>query len=149
MPKKEKLRIKLVAKPDDIKDDIKNTLDEMDRELFADSPLAKKEESWWWLVIDQDKNVVAFAGLTVYSANKTGFLSRVGVRKSHRGQGLQKKLIKVREKMLKKLGYSRMITYVAYDNIHSANNLINCGYRLYIPRWEWGLKWAFYLEKYL
>lgn len=149
MVKKEKLIIKLVGKPHDINEDIRVELDKIDRELFPTSPLAKKNESYWWLVYNSDGDIVAFAGLTFYTTNQTAFLARVGVRKSHRGQGLQKKLIKIRERFAKKMGYKRIISYTSNDNIHSANNLIRCGYLLYEPKWEWGIKYANYFVKHL
>lgn len=93
---------------------------------------------------------VAFASLTVYpDVPETAFLSLSGVIPSARGQGLQRKLIVKREAMCKKLGITRIISYASYDNIPSANNLIKCGYLLYEPTWEWGVKGSYYFQKKL
>ena len=142
------MRIKLVATPDDLSQEIKEVLDNLDKELFYDSPLFQKRGSWWWIAYDGEKPV-AFAGLTPYPANKTMFLSRCGVLKSHRGLGLQRKLIKKREKLSIKEGYKRIITYTSYDNVLSANNVIKCGYQLYTPKFVWGFKDSIYLVKYI
>lgn len=142
------MRIKLVATPDNLDDEVKKVLDTLDKEIFYDSPIFDKKGSWWWIVYDDDKPV-AFAGLTPYPVNKTMFLSRCGVVKQYRGLGLQKKLIKKREKVAKEREYKRIITYTSYDNIQSANNLIKMGYRLYTPKFEWGMKYSYYLVKYI
>jgi len=142
------MRIKLVATPDNLTQEIKEVLDNLDKELFYGSPLFQKSGSWWWIVYDGIKPV-AFAGLTPYPANKTMFLSRCGVLKSHRGMGLQRKLIKKREELSIKEGYKRIITYTSYDNISSANNLISCGYRLYTPKWVWGFKDSYYFCRHI
>lgn len=142
------MRIKLVATPDNLTPEIKTVLDNLDKELFYDSPLFDKRGSWWWVVYDGDKPV-AFAGLTPYPVNKTMFLSRCGVIKSYRGHGLQRKLIKKREEMSIKQAYSRIITYVSYGNVKSANNLIACGYRLYVPKFIWGFKDSYYFQRHI
>ena len=142
------MRIKLVATPDSLDKDIKDVLDSLDKELFYDSPLCQKYGSWWWIAYDGEKPV-AFAGLTPYPVNKTVFLSRCGVIKSYRGLGLQRKLIKKREAIAIKEGYSRIITYTSYDNIKSANNLIGCGYKLYTPKWWWGVRNSYYFIKHI
>ena len=64
------------------------------------------------------------------------FLNSAGVRYHWRGQGLHKRLIKVRTKYAKRNGLVA-ITYTSPDNIVSANNLISCGFKLYTPANEW------------
>lgn len=142
------IRMKLVGKPGDIKDEHLSSLKELDRELFPNSPPNKFNECYSFLAYDTDC-VVGFCCLTPYPVNGTGFLSRVGVRKSYRGNGLQKKMIKIREKLAKKIGLSRLITYTSYDNIYSINNLISCGYKFYKPKWEFGVKYAYYVQKFI
>ena len=142
------LKTKLVASPERLTNEIKGILDDFDKKLFAGSPLYQKEGSYWWLTYDGEYPV-AFAGCSPFFAQKSMFLARVGVLKDYHGQGLQKKLIKVRERIAKKLGMERIITYTSYDNIPSANNLIDCGYKLYIPKWEWGVKHAYYFRKFI
>ena len=105
-------------------------------------------ESHWWIVEDEDRRPGGFAGLFEYDDRKrTGFLCLAGIIPRLRGQGLQRRLIRVRERRAKILKLSRLISYTASDNVTSANNLLACGFRLYTPRWEWGIKGGFYLQK--
>lgn len=92
----------------------------------------------WWVGYDLCLGPVAFGGIhpsTQYK--KTGYLCRVGVAFNARGQGLQKKLIKIREKWARKQGYEWVITDTAPDNPASSNSLISCGYKLWIPKRKW------------
>lgn len=143
---KKSVRVRRVATPDHLTDDIKEQLNSLDKELFEGSPVFPKHGSYWWLVYYGD-DVVGFGGLTYYPELKSAFLSRVGVLPIARGLGIQKKLIKARERQAVKDGYDRIISYTSRDNVVSANNLIACGYKLYTPKWDWGIKWGFYLEK--
>ncbi len=45
------------------------------------------------------------------------------------GKGLQRKLLKVREKYAKRYGCASVVTYTARDNYASITNLIRAGYR--------------------
>jgi GNAT superfamily N-acetyltransferase len=143
-----KITIKKVASPDDLTPEIKLILNQIDKRLFDDSPLAMKEGSYWWLAYC-GKEVVGFAGLTYYPQLSSAFLSRVGVLPEYRGLGLQRRFIKARERQSVKDGYFRIVSYTSYDNVASANNLIKCGYRLYIPKFYWGVRNALYLLREL
>jgi predicted GNAT family acetyltransferase len=64
------------------------------------------------------------------------FLNSAGVKPAFRGQGLHKRLIKVR------LAYAKrhdlpVITYTSLSNTASSNNLIHCGFKLYLPENAW------------
>lgn len=109
-----------------------------------------KEPSTWWLAWDGDEPV-AYAGMVLYPdiGKPGGFLSRCGVLPCARGQGLQRRLIRVREREIVRCGYDRAFTYTSRDNYASANNLIACGYRLYHPPFLWGLRDGLYFEKVL
>jgi GNAT superfamily N-acetyltransferase len=78
----------------------------------------------------------------------TGYLCRAGVLESHRGRGLQKRLIRVRERKARKLGWTHVVTDT-YENPASANSLIKCGFRSYLPRNPWGAKGVAYWIKRL
>lgn len=60
-------------------------------------------------------------------------MNRAGVIPSHRGKGLQTRMIAVRVAKAKRLGWKYVLTYT-HDNCPSANNLIDCGFKLYDPR---------------
>ncbi len=76
-----------------------------------------------------------------------GYLRRTGVLRQYRGQGVQRALIACRDREAKRLGIKENVTYTAKDNFASANNLIRCGYELYTPQCEYGLKGALYFCK--
>lgn len=102
----------------------------------------------WWLVWDGDEPV-AFAGSRFAVTEESAvYLSRCGVLKSHRGQGLQRQLLKRRLTHAKTLGVSRVIS-TTYLNTPSANNLIAAGFRLYDPETPWGLSGTCYWRKEL
>jgi GNAT superfamily N-acetyltransferase len=121
------------------------TLHKLDEKLFSD--VCSKLNSEWWVA--EDYRPIAFAGLHLYQQPKVAFLCRVGVLSNYRGFGLQRRFIRVREKHAVRRGYDRIVTYTERNNYASANNLIRCGYRLYHPRREFGLKDSLYFEKQL
>ncbi len=105
---------------------------------------------FWWSAADTSGNDVAFAGL-VYSSrwSDCGYLCRSGVVPSSRGQGIQKKLIRVRIRQAKAVGMNWLITDT-YKNPASSNSLISCGFKLFDPAVPWGaggtLYWRLKLE---
>lgn len=109
---------------------------------------ADYEVGYWWLAYFE-KEPVAFAGVTpsVLGFN-TGYLKRVGVLPEHRGAGLQKRLIRVREAKAKKQGWSRLVTDCT-DNPASANSLYKAGYKMFAPTWPWAFPQSLYWQKNL
>lgn len=104
--------------------------------LPADKP-AKTNAGWWWILYDGVKPI-GFCG--VYKSSQwagTGYLCRAGVLTEYRGKGLQRRLIRVRERKARQLGFTHLVTDT-YENPPSANNLIACGYKTYHPRSPWG-----------
>lgn len=142
------IQIRRVATPDDISKYNFNILNDMDKECFQGEKPYPKKGSYWWLAYYEDEPV-AFAGLTLYDyiEQPAAFLSRAGVLPKARGHGLQRRFIRAREKLAKKVGYHRIITYTSYESIISANNLIKCGYLLYTPKHDWGIKHGLYFQK--
>jgi RimJ/RimL family protein N-acetyltransferase len=123
-------------------------LDSLDREAFPTIPPYPKEGAIWWVVGDDAGVLVGFAGLKVLKGS-LGFLCRVAMKKSHRGLGLQKRLIRARIKEAKKQGCTHVITYVHPDNLASANSLISCGMKLYTPQNPYGVPGALYFIRRL
>jgi GNAT superfamily N-acetyltransferase len=117
-------------------------LDELDRACFPVDPPYKKEGAHWWVVRGSAKTF-AFAGLRDVGW-ATAFLCRVGVLKGYRGQGLQKRLIRVRIAAARRMGFRYIVTYTSPDNMASANSLIATGFRLYNPANPYGMAGAFY-----
>ncbi len=96
-----------------------------------DPPLV--HEGHWWLAYVGDV-AVGFAGLRDARTDpEAGFLCLAGVVPQARGRGLQRALIRARVAKARRLGKRRVISYTAAWNWRSANNLIACGFRQYMP----------------
>ena len=119
-------------------------------------PLVRPDlpRGYWWLVYDKDAWVswggprpLAFCGLTEALATPgTGYLKRAGVLKAYRGQGIQRRLITVREKKARRLGLVTMLTDTT-DNPPSSNSLIRAGYKIFEPEHRWAFKHSIYWKK--
>lgn len=113
--------------------------------LPADEPLSSAS-GFWWLVCKQEQPV-GFAGLTRSSQwTDAGYLCRSGLLIPARGQGLQKRLLRVREVRARALGWNWLIT----DTLHnpaSANSLIGCGFKMFEPTNPWGIATTCYWRK--
>ena len=99
----------------------------------------------WWVMLDQGE-IVAYCG-SIYSKGICIF-NRAWVKKSHRGQGIQRRMIKTRLKAASTFCHIA-ITYTTLDNFPSANNLIDCGFRLYLPEYSYGGSDKLYYQKLL
>ena len=117
-------------------------------ETFGDTaPQIDPDRGWWWIATD-GRELAGFCGLTPTYAdpNNVGYLKRAGVRLSHRGQGLQRRFVRVREAQARRVGFSTLVSDTS-DNPSSANNLIACGYRIYRPAEPWGFNHTIYWYK--
>ena len=139
-------KLKLI---DNLESDIQEVLAELHTLTFFDTaPVYDFSAGWWWLAYANNdiKEEVGFCGLTKGRTINTGYLCRSGVLPKHRGYGLQRRMIRVRERFSKKLGFTRLVTDTL-DNIQSSNNLIKSGYLMYTPEIPWGLAEAAYWQK--
>jgi len=141
-------RIKEVDTDDD---EIAELIHELHDETFGDSaPRAELERGHWWLAysVDGEREVAGFCGLTPTYAHPedVGYLKRAGVLLPHRGQGLQRRFVHVRERRARRNGWTSIVTDTS-DNPSSANNLIRCGYRIYTPQEPWGFRHTIYWKK--
>ena len=102
--------------------------------------------SWWWMGYS-NKKPVCFSSMKQSSQwCDTVYLSRSGVLPKWRGRGLQKKMIGIREKLAKKLGYNWIVTDTT-DNIPSSNSLISKNYKMFEPSNPWAHKESIYWRK--
>lgn len=115
--------------------------------LPTDRPCST-ESGHWWLAHEGDL-AVGFAGIvqSVRWADAM-YLCRAGVAESHRGRGIQKRLIAVRERYARAEG-KRWIVTDTTSNPQSGNSLIGRGFRLFNPTTPWGPKSALYWRKKL
>ena len=125
------------AGPDDIE-----AIEQMDRVCF---PFDKAYGFTWdknvsWIAIgergdDYNREDIPVAYLSAHPLrNGVWFFSRVGVMPSHRGQGLQRKLMTAMERHGRKEGWREIVTYCVGRNAHSIANILEAGYRTYEPR---------------
>lgn len=118
-------------------DNDKPLIEYLDSRLFHDDERVDYiEESAWW-VGWKGEVPVAYAGARYLPTANAVFLSRAGVLAEARGEGLQRKMIRLRLRWARQQGANRAITYTHPANIVSSNNLIKCGFLLYNPEWPW------------
>jgi GNAT superfamily N-acetyltransferase len=104
-------------------------LQELDKKVFADAKSEFKPNREWWVIVDKGL-IVAYCG-SLYIDGVCIFV-RAWVHRPYRGNGLQSRMIKTR---LKAANFCyRAITYVHPDGISSMNNLVNNGFRFYVPQ---------------
>lgn len=137
---------KFTVKPIALVGDYVDKIRWMDRVCFKDNYTLTFDGAYWFMAFDEDKIPCAYAAFTILPTG-FGFLSRAGVLPGARGHGLQKRLVRARERNARGFGVSRMVTYTSLDNVQSSNNLIKSGYRLYVPPYEWGIKNGLYWER--
>lgn len=115
--------------------------------FFKEAVQANYEHGHWWVAYTDEKEPVAFAGIvpSILGFN-TGYLKRVGVLPEHRGNGLHRRLTRVREARAKKNGWARVVTDTT-DNPNSANNLIKAGYLMFKPKYPWAFENSLYWQK--
>lgn len=101
----------------------------------------------WWIIWDENSEPVGYCGIFIY--DEFSIHKRSGVLPRARGNGLQRKMLTIRESFAKKAGCKSVMTYVSIENTYSANNLFDRGYRAYNPEWRWGGDHYLYVIKYL
>lgn len=105
---------------------------------FITSELPDPTVGDWWLVYHQGEPV-GFAGMRpAVTDPEAAFLCLAGVLASHRGKGLQRKLVRKRLELAKQEGYARVISHTMTWNVHSSNNLVREGFELYWPAVRFG-----------
>lgn len=109
----------------------------------------KPNIGYWWLCYTETGVPIGFAGMVPSIRwEQTGYLCRAGILPQHQGQGLQKRLIKVRVAKAKQLGWLYLLSDTS-ENPASANSLISCGFKMYEPTRPYGLKTSLYWRRRL
>jgi GNAT superfamily N-acetyltransferase len=101
----------------------------------------------WWVGYEDDEPV-CFAGLwpSKIWPDKAGYLVRAAVMPEWRGIGLQRRLVRVRERKARSLRMSFLVSDTC-DNPPSSNNLISCGFRMFEPPKRWAVDGSCYWRK--
>lgn len=127
----------------------RGTIRKLHQQTFGGTAdMVDPERGYWWIAW-KGETPVGFAGF-VNSARtpKGAYFNRAGVLRSHRGHGLQLRLIRARERLAQRLGLSPLISDTT-DNPHSAANLTKAGFTPYEPQVPWGLSSTVYWRKAL
>ena len=125
-----------------------DTLRELQDQCFGPKLYYPTSKGLWWIVYNENNKPVGFAGLKILQY-KESYLCRAGILKEARGNNLQVRLIKIREKAAKRLDCNLIVTDTSKENFASANNLIKAGFQLYDPVYRWGFKDGLYWKKEL
>lgn len=117
----------------------------------SDAPVDIPSSLWWWARVKPATGLsfcVGLAGLQVGHQGDavTGYLSLAGVVPGWRGLGIHKDLIRKRITKARELGLLRLVTDT-YNNPASANNLIDLGFRTFMPDAPWKADGAVYWFK--
>lgn len=128
-------------------DDEHQALADLHTKTFAGlASQAKFDEGYWWLTT-LDGHPVAFLGLKQSTLRlDTAYFYRVGVDPAHRGNNLQRRLMRAMEMKARKLGFVQIVTDTR-NNPHSANNIAAAGYKMFHPAHPWGHDTAQYWKK--
>lgn len=130
---------------------IADTLRSFNKRAEVDFPELTDEElegGYWWLAYYKGRPV-AFAGMVPSKQwYNVGYFKRAGVLPKHRGNGLQIRLMRVRERKAKRFGWSHLISECT-ETAYSANNFIKAGFKIYQPRHPWAFKNSIYWIKRL
>lgn len=115
--------------------DIIAELDRMHLVCFDGNGYGDNYDGWWWIAYDGFDEPAGFCGMveSVHFPGKRGYLCHAGVLPEHRGRGLQKRMIRVRLAAARRLGWGSVVSDTLEGNAVSANNLIECGFRMYEP----------------
>jgi len=107
---------------------------EMDRICFPLDTPAVFAGAQWLIGWDGDKPAAYCAWKTVeHDGVPVGFHYRGGVLPDYRGQGLQRRMLHLREDEMRRHGLAKAVTYTDADGAASMRNLIAEGYRPYAP----------------
>jgi len=131
-------------------DEIAETINTL-HDLYPQFPKLKDTDfdtGHWWLV-SNGASYVAYAGMVPSDRYlSAGYYKRVAVVPAHRGNGLQLRLTRALESRARRNGWNSIVSDTT-DTVHSANNFIKAGYRLFEPAYPWAFPNSLYWIKSL
>ena len=107
-----------------------DAVEKMQKDVFVADECVELTGTTWWVARDNG-TPIGFIGLQV--EENYGYIATCGVLPSHRGLGLQRRLIKRTEAFAWNNNLREMVTYTLPGNSASSNNFIALGYKLYEP----------------
>lgn len=123
---------------------------DLHKSIFPDDDFYDAPDAVWWVAYDEQRVPVGFAAVRLLLETQRGaaFLARCGVARAARGNGLQKRFLRLRENYARRSGATWMTTYVDRFNAASGNNLFSSGYILYQPQEDWaGKSYIYFMKK--
>lgn len=144
--------LKYIVRGVDVEDhDDAELIENLYRQTYPDGSQALNVQAgggYWWIAYYHGEPA-AFLGMVRSDQGlAAGYICRVGVIAKHRGNGLQKRLMRVCERKAKALGWTEIVSDTN-DNPASSNSFIACGYGTYLPKDKWALAGAIYWRKAL
>ncbi len=109
---------------------------ELHEKCFPGEEFYEHKKNKYWIAVDRNGKPLGFGVATDFGEGIL-FFSRSGVLKQYRGNGIHKKLIKVRLRFSVRRKFKSCITYTAIGNHASVNNLTACGFKAYTPSKEY------------
>jgi RimJ/RimL family protein N-acetyltransferase len=124
----------------------RDELVELHKQTFPFDSEPRWEDADWWIAYDGDKPI-GFCGGQRWP-DQCYYLVRAGVLASHRGRGLQRRMVLVRIRRAANLGCRAVWTYCTADNLRSAN-VLKRYFKLACPQRRWGGKSCLYWHRKL
>jgi GNAT superfamily N-acetyltransferase len=124
-----------------------DTLRDLQEPFAPAMPVVDTSDGWWWIAYHK-RLPAAYLGVipSTYYPNALYF-KRVGVLPEHRGNNLQRRLMRVMELFARRNGVAALVSDTT-DNPHSANNFIAIGgWRLFDPDFPWAFSNTLYWRK--
>jgi GNAT superfamily N-acetyltransferase len=121
-------------------------LRELQEPFVPAMPLVDTSDGWWWIAYHK-RLPAAYLG-AIASTYYPGalYFKRVGVLAEHRGNNLQRRLMRVMECHARRDGFAALVSDTT-DNVHSANNFIAAGWKLFEPEFPWAFSNTLYWRK--
>ena len=136
----------VIEKVDPIKK--RKLLSSMHKACFPEYPMIEPIGDWW--LVKADSRPAAFCVLwQSIKIDHAGYLARAGVLEKYRGHGLQKRMIRLREREARRRHWKVLVSDSNRGNVASGNSLISCGYRMWNPPVAWGNENSIYWRREL
>lgn len=126
------------------------TLAAMNKECFTRSEWTghiRPTRGDWWIVSRGGKEAAYCGIVPSYQTPNAGYLSAAAVLPEFRGHGLHRRMLRVRIKHAREMGWTQLFTETIFDNVYSANTMIKCGFLQFKPKVPWGSPYAVYWRR--
>ena len=117
----------------------------LNRKIFPCDDLEICDNTVGW-IIWHNKTPVGFCTMRMLT-HRIAYMDRAGILEEHRGKGLHKKLLRVRESYARRQNYKEIITYTVSDNFDSLFTLVRHGYKKYDPEYAYAGRTCHYVIK--